>query len=265
MAEKAVQTAKRLLNKAERDGRDPYLALLDFRNTPRDKELGSPVQRLKGRRTKTTLPTSESLLKPKLVWTVRSNLKEKRMKQKYFYDKTAKTLPPVRVGDDIRIRRGKYWEQGHVIEQANAPRSFVVQSREQTYRRNRPDLLKTREKFPEYMCIPSQESTDILPTTSSDTTTTTRGPSTNTPQPAQPVQEQPHMTCAPSEDSDQPGHPPSLISVFAVRKKKAWVLSYPLSAHWRLIRLGGCPGWSESSLGAHAILLVLSWGGSIVF
>ena len=32
--------------------------------------------------------------------------------------------------------------------------------------------------------------------------------------------------CAPSEDSDQPGHPPSLIRVFAV----------------------GCPGWSESSL-----------------
>ena len=29
-----------------------------------------------------------------------------------------------------------------------------------------------------------------------------------------------------------------------------------------LIRLGGCPGWSEFSLGAHAILLVLSWGGS---
>ena len=36
--------------------------------------------------------------------------------------------------------------------------------------------------------------------------------------------------CAPSEDSDQPGHPPSLIRVFAVRMKKAWVLSYPLSA-----------------------------------
>ena len=26
---------------------------------------------------------------------------------------------------------------------------------------------------------------------------------------------------------------------------------------------GGCPGWSESSLGAYAILMVLSWGGSI--
>ena len=42
------------------------------------------------------------------------------------------------------------------------------------------------------------------------------------------------MACVPSEDSDQPGHPPSLIRVFAVRMKKAWVLSYPLSAQWRL-------------------------------
>ena len=40
--------------------------------------------------------------------------------------------------------------------------------------------------------------------------------------------------CAPSEDSDQPGHPPSLIRVFAVRMKKAWVLSYQLSAERRL-------------------------------
>ena len=30
-----------------------------------------------------------------------------------------------------------------------------------------------------------------------------------------------HSECAPSEDSDQPGHPPSLIRVFAVRMKKA--------------------------------------------
>ena len=42
------------------------------------------------------------------------------------------------------------------------------------------------------------------------------------------------MACAPSEDSDQPGHPPSLIRVFTVRMKKPWVLSYPLSAQQRL-------------------------------
>ena len=42
------------------------------------------------------------------------------------------------------------------------------------------------------------------------------------------------MTCAPSQDSDQPGHPPCLIRVFIVRIKKSWILSYPLSAHRRL-------------------------------
>ena len=42
------------------------------------------------------------------------------------------------------------------------------------------------------------------------------------------------MICAPSEDSDQPGHPPSLIRVFAVRMKKPWVLSFPLRAQQKL-------------------------------
>ena len=196
MAEKAVQTAKRLLSKAKQDGRDPYLALLDYRNTPRDKELGSPVQRLMGRRTKTTLPTSEILLKLKLVRNVRSNLKEKRLKQKYFYDKSARTLPPIHVGDDVRIRRGKYWEHGHVTEQSNAPRSFLVQSRGQMYRRNRRDLLKTRETFPNYMYTPFRETVDTLPSPQSENTTTTTEPTTDTPQPAQPqpMQAQPKMT-----------------------------------------------------------------------
>ena len=50
---------------------------------------------------------------------------------------------------------------------------------------------------------------------------------------------QPHdktnkMACAPSEDTDQTGPSPSLIRVFGVRMKKAWVLSYPLGAVRRL-------------------------------
>ena len=58
--------------------------------------------------------------------------------------------------------------------------------------------------------------------------------------------------CAPNEDSDPPGHLPSLIRVFAVRMKILWVLSYPLSTQQTLISLGRCPGWSESSLGTHS-------------
>ena len=41
-------------------------------------------------------------------------------------------------------------------------------------------------------------------------------------------------TCAPSEDLDQPGHPSSLIRVFAVCMKNSWALSYPMSAQGRL-------------------------------
>ena len=70
--------------------------------------------------------------------------------------------------------------------------------------------------------------------------------------------------CVPSEDSDQPGHPPSLIRVFAVRMQKDWVLSYPLSEQRRL--------WSDwvdaqadlSLRWAHTHLLVLSCRGSYV-
>ena len=32
------------------------------------------------------------------------------------------------------------------------------------------------------------------------------------------------LACVPSKDSDQPGHPPSLIRVFTVRMRKPWVL-----------------------------------------
>lgn len=90
-----------------------------------------------GEANKTTLLTNKALLKPKLVRNVKSTLTQKRMKQKYFYDKCARRLPPIHVGDDIRIRGGKIWEQGHVMKRANVPRSFVVQSGGQTYHRSR--------------------------------------------------------------------------------------------------------------------------------
>ena len=73
------------------------------------------------------------------------------------------------------------------------------------------------------------------------------------------------MICAPSEDSDQPEHPPSLISQSCPPEAK-FVPKLPNERTAEtLIRLGGCPGWSESSLGTKVILLVLSWGGSKCF
>ena len=51
--------------------------------------------------------------------------------------------------------------------------------------------------------------------------------------------------CTPSKDSDQPGHLPSLIRVFAVRSMGSY--GPKLFFMWTgktLIRLGRCPGWS---------------------
>ena len=57
------------------------------------------------------------------------------------------------------------------------------------------------------------------------------------------------MTYAPIEDSDQAGHLPSLIRVFSVRMRNIG----PFTTYWAHSEDwsdGGCPGWSESSLGA---------------
>ena len=65
-----------------------------------------------------------------------------------------------------------------------------------------------------------------------------------------------HNECAPSEDSYQPGHPPSLIRVFAVRLKKAWVFSYPLSASKDSDRTGRMPRLTWVFAGRTVTLLV---------
>ena len=67
LIEKAVQTAKRMLDKCKCDGTDPYIALLNLRNTPRDQVLGSPAQQLQARRLKSILPTASRLLVPNVI------------------------------------------------------------------------------------------------------------------------------------------------------------------------------------------------------
>ena len=62
-AEAAVSDAKSILKKCP----DIYLALLNIRNTPPRGHSFSPVQQLMGRRTRSTLPLSEELLRPAIA------------------------------------------------------------------------------------------------------------------------------------------------------------------------------------------------------
>ena len=69
--ESAVKVTKNLFKKAMRDGRDPWLALLEYRNTPVETIGSSPLQRLMSRRTKTMMPTASALLRPRVVEDVK--------------------------------------------------------------------------------------------------------------------------------------------------------------------------------------------------
>ena len=71
------------------------------------------------------------------------------------------------------------------------------------------------------------------------------------------------MTCAPSVDSDQPGHPSSLIRVFAVCMKKHWALNYWAHSDFSY-QTGRMPMLIRVFAGRTSFLLVLSCGSSIM-
>ncbi|PIK60265.1 hypothetical protein BSL78_02827 [Apostichopus japonicus] len=147
---KGCQIAKGLLTKKKEDGQDPYLALLEYRNTPRDDILGSPAQRLFGRRTKTRLPTSERLLQPRILKpdTVTKRLAEKRQMQKTYFDRQARPLAQLYPGENIRMQTEKGWVPATVTSRTGQPRSYIVETLDGTnYRRNRKHLRKTKENM----------------------------------------------------------------------------------------------------------------------
>ena len=63
-AEAHVKIAKRIMRKCLLSKQDPYLGLLNWRNTPTEGLGSSPVQRAFGHRTKTLLPTTDLVRMP---------------------------------------------------------------------------------------------------------------------------------------------------------------------------------------------------------
>ena len=150
MAESAVKMAKKLIRKAIDSGRDPQLAILDYRNTPTQDFGSSPAQRMFGRRTRTLLPMCEKLLKPQSV-DVEYNKKTKKLRNNrssWYYNKKAKDLECLSEGDIVRMKplvAGKdRWSKG-IVKKRLDERSYEVATETGTFRRNRIHLKKVQE------------------------------------------------------------------------------------------------------------------------
>ena len=82
------------------------------------------------RRTRTLLPTAHSLLIPKVVEGVTETIKEKKQKAKYYYDRTAKTLPEIEGGQEVKVapvERHQHWKSGTCVKELT-DRSYLVQT-----------------------------------------------------------------------------------------------------------------------------------------
>ena len=102
------------------------MALLEWRNTPDVNNL-SPTQKLMSRRTRTTIPTAEALLKPAIVEGLHDNIKCKRQQTKAAYYKSARPLPELQIGEPVRLQPVKVGPRSYLIETDNG----------NLYRRNR--------------------------------------------------------------------------------------------------------------------------------
>ena len=93
LAEKTVQTLKRMLEKARIDGKDPYISLLEYRNTPTD--VDSPAKLLMSRLLKSVLPITKEKLKPKVIPAEKTYEKKRKFQyqQKNYFNIRQKEFP----------------------------------------------------------------------------------------------------------------------------------------------------------------------------
>ena len=94
MAEKTVQTAKKILEKVKKDNIDPYLAMLEVRNTPVD-NYKSSVERAPVSINNLTVKPLDNYEFSQKRWDMKS-------KQKEYYDQHTKEQKMLHKGQTVQ-------------------------------------------------------------------------------------------------------------------------------------------------------------------
>ena len=140
-AEAVVKDANKFMNKCNEEKSDPYLGLLNVRNTPAESLRISPVQRLFGRRTRTVLPTLNDRLKLAADTSADIQKKEtRRQKAAENLHHRRKDLPSLISGAKVFIQpidgKSRQW-QPVVITDKTSSRSYEVSCNGRVLQRNR--------------------------------------------------------------------------------------------------------------------------------
>ena len=144
-------TWMRVLKKSIRAGTDPYLTILDYRNTPTQGMTTSPEQRLMSQRAKTLLPTTQNLLLPRTLnlKSERKELRQCQQAQAKYYNRSARGLPSLSEGDVVRMKPfklgDKSWRKAQVTARLDERLYTVDMDDEAVYHRNRQHLWTTSE------------------------------------------------------------------------------------------------------------------------
>lgn len=151
--ERAVQTIKKSLRKAEEEGKDIYTVLLDHRIQPAN-DLPSPAELLMGRRLRSYLPSHPKQLKPKFpIKLARDSLKKRQDAQKKYANRSAIKLAELPLKAKVWFRHDNKspWKQGIIIQKGPEPRSYLIKMEDgKVYRRNRfhirPDTTNNEDQ-----------------------------------------------------------------------------------------------------------------------
>ncbi|UYV60919.1 K02A2.6-like [Cordylochernes scorpioides] len=174
LAERAVQIAKNILRKCKQSGDDIQIALLNYRNTPRE-DMGSPAQKLLSRRTKTILPISKELLRPCIQKDVTLKLRRSRNKQKFYYDKGSRDEPTFKIGQEVYLRENRRnWKPATIVRE-DGPRSYTVQNNKGLYRRNQSHITTNQSQRDHESILEQEPSGSACSTMEQDQETQPKG------------------------------------------------------------------------------------------
>jgi hypothetical protein len=143
IAESAVKKIKRAFMSAKSED-ELVQAILAMHQTPVEIGRPTPAQLHFGRNVRDEI--HDKILPAQVDWQeVRERKEQQKREEKKKYDRAARDLPELRIGQKVRVSWGKEWKSAVVLEKDPRPRSYrlKMEGSEKVVERNRV-MIRTK-------------------------------------------------------------------------------------------------------------------------